>query len=163
MFTALTALAIAVATAGEQRIDLVEFSIEPTELRLGDCFTLSARAETTGVKLGSFLLRTAEDTRKEDVIPGFPIYANGRYYVAEDGKYFLFDNGSLDRDPRDRAFSIRIDTKNWKDGRYLFAFFASCRPSDGPFVAVRHDFAVTVREDRVRVEDLGATGLRSRM
>ncbi len=146
--------------AAKARIELVEFRVEPMELRAGESFTIHARATATGVKLGSFLLRTADDVRKEDRIPGFPLYANGRYYVAEDGRYFLSDNGKLDGDPRELAFSIRISTEDWRDGTYAFAFFASCRPAAGPFVAARHDFAVTVENDRVRIEDLGSTSLR---
>ena len=142
------------------RIELAEFRIEPLELPLGQSFTIHARATATGVKLGSFILRTADDVRKEDTIPGFPLYANGRYYVAEDGRYFLFDNGKLDGDPREQAFAIGISTKRWKDGTYAFAFFASCRPATGPFVAARHDFVVTVDGDRVCIEDLGSTSLR---
>lgn len=146
--------------AAKARIELAEFRIEPMELRVGESFTIHATATATGVKLGSFILRTADDVRKEDTIPGFPLYANGRYYAAEDGRYFLFDNGKLDGDPRELAFSIRISTKGWKEDDYAFAFFASCRPSDGPFVAARHDFAVTVENDRVRIKDLGSTSLR---
>ena len=148
------------AHAAKARIELTEFRIEPLELPLGELFTIHARATATGVKLGSFILRTADDVRKEDAIPGFPLYANGRYYVAEDGRYFLFDNGKLDGDPREQAFAIGISTKGWKDGTYAFAFFASCRPAAGPFVAARHDFVVTVDGDRVRIEDLGSTSLR---
>ena len=145
--------------AAQPRIKLAEFRIQPAELRAGESFTIYARAEATGVKLGSFVLRTADDVRKEDRIPGFPLYANGRYYVAEDGRYFLFDNGKLDGDPREHAFSIPLSTQGWKDGRYTFAFFASCRPSKGRFVAARHDFAVAVKDGRVRIEDLGSTPL----
>jgi hypothetical protein len=141
------------------RIDLEEFRIEPTIVRLGESFVIHARAAATGVKLGSFLLRTADEVRKEETIPGFPLYANGKYYVAEEGKYFLKDNGKLDLDPGPNAFSLEVSTRGWKPGTYCFAFFASCRPSTGPFVAARHDFAVLVEGDRVVIEDLGGTGL----
>ncbi len=156
----LAALLTSTTVAAESRIELVEFRIEPVELRAGDSFTVHARAAATGAKLGSFLLRTAEDVRREDTIHGFPLYANGRYYVAEDGRYFLFDDGGLDGDPREHAFAIEISTQGWKDGSYVFAFFASCRPSDGPFVAARRDFAVTIEDGRARIEDLGPTPMR---
>ena len=55
------------------RIELEEFRIEPTTLRLGESFVITARAAAEGVKLGSFLLRTADDVRKEQEIPGFPL------------------------------------------------------------------------------------------
>jgi hypothetical protein len=143
---------------------LEEFRIEPATLRLGESFVISARAVAEGVKLGSFLLRTADDVRKEQAIPGFPLYANGKYYVAEEGKYFLKDNGTLDRNPLQNAFTLEVSTRGWKPGTYAFAFFASCRPSKGPFVAARHDFAVVVKDDRVVIEDLGDTALgRSRI
>jgi hypothetical protein len=146
------------------RIQLEEFRIEPTTLRLGESFVITARASAEGVKLGSFLLRTADDVRKEQAIPGFPLYANGKYYVAEEGKYFLKDNGPLDRNPRQNEFTLEVGTRGWKPGTYTYAFFASCRPSTGPFVAARHDFAVMVKGDRVLIEDLGGIALgRSRI
>ena len=149
------------ADAAAPRIELVEFGIEPTELRLGDAFTIRARAVATGVKLGSFVLRSADDCRREDAIPGFPLYANHRYYVAEKGRYFLMDGGEHDRDARQNAFAIQLSTKGWKEGRYTFALFASCRPSEGPFVAARRDFSVEVKADRVRILDLGPTPVES--
>jgi len=152
-------LVASIAAAAPPRIELTEFRIEPLEFRVGEPFTIHASAAATGVKLGSFLLRTADDVRREDTIPGFPLYANGRYYVAEGGRYFLFDNGKLDRDSRECAFAIQIDTRGWKNGRHTFAFFASCRPSKGPFVAARHDFVVTVGDGRGRIEDLGPMSL----
>lgn len=148
------------AAAARPRIELTEFRIEPLELPVGESFTVHARATATGVKLGSFILRTADDVQKEDIIPGFPLYANGRYCMAENGRYFLFDNGKLDGNPDEQAFSLPINTRGWKEGVYAFAFFASCRPSDGPFVAARRDFAVTVKDGRLRIEDLGQTPLR---
>lgn len=160
-FAWLISLVTSHALGANARIELAEFRIEPLELRAGESFTIHARATAAGVELGSFLLRTADDVRKEDTIPGFPLYANGRYYVAEDGRYFLFDNGKLDGDPREHAFSIRISTQGWKESSYAFAFFASCRPSKGPFVAARQDFAVTVEGDRVRIKNLGPTSLRA--
>ena len=139
------------------RIELEEFRIEPATVRLGEPFVIHARAAATGVKLGSFLLRTTEEVRKEHTIPGFPLYSSGKYYVAEEGKYFLKDNGRLDRNPQPNAFSLEVSTQGWKPGTYCFAFFASCRPATGPFVAARHDFAVLVEGDRVLIEDLGST------
>ena len=147
------------SVGGAPRIEFEEFRIEQTTLRLGEPVVIHARVAATGVKLGSFLLRTAEDVRKERVIPGLPLYANGKYYAAEDGQYFLRDNGQLDRDPRANAFAMELNTRGWKPGRYVFAFFASCRPSDGPFVAARHDFSVVVDGDRVVVNDLGHASL----
>jgi len=139
------------------RIELEEFRIEPATVRLGEPFVIHARAAATGVKLGSFLLRTADEVREEYTIPGFPLYSSGKYYVAEEGKYSLKDNGRLDRNPQPNAFSLEVSTQGWKPGTYCFAFFASCRPSTGPFVAARHDFAVLVEGDRVMIEDLGST------
>ena len=154
------AVFVAPHTASAQpQIRLTHFQIEPLELAVGQAFTVSACAETSGVSLGSFLLRTADDVRKQDTIPGFPLYTNGRYYLAEKGRYFLRDNGQLDRDPAERAFSISLTTEGWREGTYRFAFFASCRPSSGPFVAARHDFSVTVKDGRVKIEVLGATSL----
>ena len=149
------------ADAAAPRIELVEFGIEPTELRLGDAFTIRARAVATGVKLGSFVLRTADDCRREDAIAGFSLYANHRYYVAEKGRYFLMDGGEHDRDARQDAFAIQLSTKGWKEGSYRFALFGSCRPSKGPFVAARRDFSVAVKGDRVRIQDLGPAAVES--
>ncbi|NQT13614.1 MAG: exo-alpha-sialidase [Planctomycetes bacterium] len=137
------------------RIELAEFRIAPMELQLGESFTIHARAAATGVKLGSFLLRTADDVAPGDTIPGFPLYANGKRYMVGGERYFLFDNGQLDGNPEDGAFTLEISTRDWKEGTRVFAFFASCRPNQGPFVAARHDFAVLVEKDRVLVEDLG--------
>lgn len=155
----LAALGTAGQAPAEPRIELAEFSIRPMALRLGESFEIRARAVAVGVPLGSFVLRTADDARREDAIPGFPLYSGGKYYVAENGQYLLKDNGSLDRDARQGAFAIEISTKGWREGVTRFAFFASRRPSEGPFVAARHDFAVAVRGDRVLIEDLGASGL----
>ena len=168
LLLAAVALPVFLATAvgicvgeGPPRIELEEFRIERTTLPVGDPIVIHARAAATGVKLGSFLLRTAEEVRKEQAIPGFSLYANGKYYVAEEGKYFLKDNGQLDRDPQQNAFTMELSTRGWKPRTYAFAFFASCRPSEGPFVAARHDFAVVVEGDRVVIEDLGHTALAS--
>jgi hypothetical protein len=141
------------------RIVLSEFSIEPTVLKLGETFTIRATAVATDVPLGSFLLRTAEEVPKDQTIPGFPLYANGKWYMVEMGKYHLLDNGTIDEDPQKNAFAVRVNTKGWKEGVTRFAFFASRRPSPGPFVAARHDFAVAVRGNQVVVEDLGGSNL----
>lgn len=139
------------------RITLEEFRIEPTALALGEPFVIHARAAATSIELGSFLLRTADQVREEDTIEGFPLYSSGKYYVAEHGKYFLMDNGDLDQNPQKNAFALQVNTQGWKPGVYVFAFFASCRPSSGPFVAARRDFAVVVDKGRVVIEDLGDT------
>ena len=161
MATGMCCLALAAAEAGaRQSIKLTEFKIEPTTLRLGQSFTLRATANATGVELGSFLLRTAEEVKREHTLPGFELYANGKYYVAENNKYFLMDNGPRDRDPRPGAFAIELSTQGWRQGVHTLAFFASCRPHEGQFVAARHDLAVVVKGDRVTIDDLGdqATG-----
>jgi len=145
----------AAAEGGGPRISLEEFGVEPTTLRLGEAFVLRARATATGVKLGSFLLRTADEVPKDKPLPGFPLYANGKYYVAEADRYFLMDNGPHDRDPREGAFAIEVSTKGWSQGRHELSFFASCRPHRGPFVAARHNLAVAVKGHRVSIEDLG--------
>ncbi|MFA6561473.1 MAG: sialidase family protein [Verrucomicrobiia bacterium] len=152
----LLASTVALSAAGAApRIRLEEFRIEPVELRLGDAFVVRARAVAEGIKVGSFLLRTAGEVKKEHSPPGFPLTANGMAYMVEKGKYYLKDNGELDRDPRDGAFAAEISTRGWKEGTNTFAFFASSRPAPGPFVVARHDFAVVVKEERVFVEDLG--------
>jgi hypothetical protein len=141
--------------ASVPQIRFAEFSIKPTTLKLGDSFVIRASAETHSVPLGSFLLRTADEVRREDKIPGFSLYARGKYYVGEEGTYYLLDNGKLDGDPRDRVFTLEITTEGWREGEYNFAFFASRRPAKGPFVAARRDFAVAVRDGKVFIEDLG--------
>ena len=115
------------------RIVLEQFHIEPTTITLGEPFTIHARAATTGVSLGSFILRTTNEVPKENKLKGFPLYANGKYYVAERGKYFLIDNGDLDQNPQENALALQVGTRGWKPGKYVFSFFASCRPSPGPF------------------------------
>ena len=140
---------------GTPRIELLGFRVEPAEVRLGESFVVRARAVATGVELGSFILRTADEVDKDDTIPGFPLYSSGKYYMAEDGRYFLMDNGKLDENPEDGAVAMRIETKGWTEGVRTFALFASRRPFQGQFIAARHDFAVIVEGDRVAVEDLG--------
>ncbi len=137
------------------KIVFEEFSVEPTELDLGGSFTIRAKAKATGVPLGSFLLRTAEDVPREKPVPGLTLYSSGKWYMAEQGKYFLLDNGSVDEDPNDGAFAITVSTKEWKEGATTLAFFASRRPAGGVFVAARHDLVVNVHNGRVLVEDLG--------
>ena len=144
------------AVRAAPRIDLEEFRVEPAELPLGESFVVRVRASATGVALGSFLLRTAEVVDKGETIPGFSLYSNGKYYVAQDGRYHLLDNGKLDDDPEVGSFRLEVSTRGWKEGTRRFAFFASCRPHAGPFVAARRDFAVIVKGDRVSIEDLGA-------
>ena len=141
------------------RIVLSEFSVEPTVLKLGEAFTIRATAVATDVPLGSFLLRTADEVSKKETLPGFPLHANGKWYMAEKGRYYLLDNGTVDEDPRKGAFAVRVSTKGWKQGVTRFAFFASRRPGQGTFVAARHDFAVAVRGNQVIVEDLGGSNL----
>ncbi len=140
---------------GPSRIELSEFRIEPTQVRLGEPFVVHARAVATGVELGSFILRTADEVDKKNTIPGFPLYSSGKYYMAEEGRVFLIDNGKLDENPKTGAVAIRIETQGWTNGTRTFAFFASRRPFPGQFVAARHDFAVIVEGDRVTIEDLG--------
>jgi len=149
------ALLLAAQVATGAQIVLEDFRVEPMSLRLGESFTVRARAVAKEVKLGSFLLRTANEIKKEDALPGFPIRSSGYCYVGENKKYHLLDNGSLDRDKAASAFAIEISTRGWKDGRYPLAFFASNRPAAGAFVAARHDFVVTVRGTQVTIEDLG--------
>lgn len=157
-FTLTIALGTGVPRAGAApRIVLEEFSIEPTELKLGESFTIRAKAVATGVPLGSFQLRTADEVPKQQTVPGFTLYANGKWYLAEKGKYYLMDNGTVDEDSREGRFAVTLSTKDWKEGVTPLAFFASRRPTEGPFVAARHDLAVTVRGDRVFVEDLGGS------
>ncbi len=144
-------------------ITLTEFGIFPKQLERGESFTIRARATAKGTKVRSFLLRTADDVRRENRIAGFTLYSNGKYYMAEDGTFFLKDNGQRDRDPRPLAFALQVSTQGWKSGTYVFAFFASCRPSKGPFVVARHDFAVIVRDHQVVIEDLGGSGAGNNM
>jgi hypothetical protein len=153
--TLLACLGVAADVAAAPRIELVEFRIEPTSFALGESFTIHARAKATGVRLGSFILRTAEAVDEDRAIPGFPVYNGGKYYLADKKDYFLKDNGPLDGDPQDGSFRLRVSTRGWKPGRFTFAFFASCRPEPGPLVVARHDFAVVVEEGKVRIEDLG--------
>ncbi len=151
----ITALSQPSAQAAETRIVIEEFSVEPQSLALGEVFTVRIRAAATGIAIGSFVVRTADDVKKEATSPGFPLYSSGRYYVAEDGRYNLTDNGPLDRDPAKNVFALELSTKGWKEGEYALAAFASNRPAPGPFVAARHDLAVTVRGQQVTIEDLG--------
>lgn len=141
------------------RIAFAEFRIEPLHVKLGESFTVHARVVTEGVKLGSFLLRTAKAVEKEQTIPGLPLYANRHYYLAEDGRYFLLDNGPLDRDLREGAFAVAISTQGWQERVYHLALFASVRPAPGPFVAARQDFAVVAKNGEVTIEQLGGTSL----
>jgi len=143
--------------AAAAQIVLEDFRVEPMSLRLGESFVVRARAVTKEVKLGSFLLRTANEVKKENALPGFPLYANGYCYVSEGKKYHLLDNGPLDRDKAEEAFAIEVSTRGWREGRHALAFFASNRPATGPFVAARHDFAVTVRGEQVTIEELGGS------
>lgn len=168
MRTAIVVASLIVAVVGldamaAPRITLDELRIEPATLPVGGTFTIHARASAKDVKLGSFLLRTAEEVKREPKIPGLPLFANGKYYAEENGKYFLTDNGPLDRDPAAGVFVLEVSTEGWREGDYLLAFFASSRPADGPFAVARNDLAVSVRSDRVIVEDLGpASANRSR-
>jgi len=141
------------------RIVFEEFRIEPTSLKLGESFTVRAKAVGYGVKLGSFILRTAEAVDKDPTIPGLPLYANRHYYLAEDGRYFLPDNGRLDRDPSEGGFAVQLSTQGWAERTYQFALFASVRPASGPFVAARQDFAVVVKAGQVTIEMLGGTSM----
>jgi len=143
------------ALAAEPRIVIEAFSVEPPSLALGQAFTVRIQAAATGVAIGSFVVRTADDVKKEATIPGLPLYSSGRYYVAEDGRLNLTDNGPLDRDPAKNVFALELSTEGWKEGEYAFAAFASNRPAGGPFLAARRDFAVTVRGRQVTIEDLG--------
>ena len=137
------------------RIRLEEFRIEPMELRLGESFIIRAQAVATGTKLGSFLLRTANEVKPQDAPVGFTFHSGSLAYVAADGQQFLKDNGKLDHDPREGIFAIEVNTRGWKQGRQVFAFFASNRPAAGTFTAARHEFAVVVKGERVTIEDLG--------
>ncbi len=141
------------------RIVLEELSIEPKALKLGESFTIRVKAVAMEVPLGSFQFRTAEEVPKIQTIPGFALYANNKWYMAEKGKYYLLDNGTVDEDPQKGVFAVTVSTKGWKEGVSTLAFFASRRPTEGPFVAARHDLAVTVRGDQVLVEDLGGSRL----
>lgn len=143
------------APAAGPRIVIEDFSVEPKSLALGQAFTVRIKAAATGIAIGSFVVRTADDVKKEATIPGFPLYSSGRYYVAEDGRYNLTDNGPLDRDPAKNVFALELSTTGWREGEYAFAAFASNRPAPGPFVAARHDFSVMVRGQQVTIEDQG--------
>ena len=148
-------LNLATLAGSPAQIVLEEFRVEPMSLRLGESFVVRARAVAKEVKLGSFLLRTANEVKKGSDLPGFPLRVSGYCYVAEGKKYQLLDNGPLDRDQVEGAFAIEISTRDWKEGRHPLAFFASNRPAAGPFVVARHDFAVTVRGEGVTIEDGG--------
>ena len=143
----------------KSRIVLTEFSVEPTHLKLGETFVLRATATATGVPLGSFLLRTADEVPRSKPIPGLSLHSHGKWYMAEEGKYYLLDNGSIDQAPEEGTFAVGISTEGWKEGVTRFAFFASRRPHAGAFVAARHDFAVTIHGDEVAIEDLGGSDL----
>lgn len=142
------------------KIVFEEFSAKPAELQLGESFTIRVKAKATGTPLGSFLLRTAEEVPKKEPIPGLTLYSSGKWYMAERGKYFLLDNGSVDEDPNEGAFAVTVSTKGWKEGTTALAFFASRRPASGAFVAARHDLVVKVHDGRVLVEDLGGRNLK---
>jgi hypothetical protein len=153
---AVVAAAQLAAAGPAPRIRLEEFRIAPMEVRLGESFTIRAQAVATGTQLGSFLLRTAGEVKKDDAPQGFTLHAGGLAYFPDEGKQFLKDNGPLDRDPREGAFALEVNTRGWRQGRHVFAFFASNRPAPGPFAAARRDFAVVVQGERATIEDLGA-------
>lgn len=147
------------ACLGAPKIEIREFRLQPMALARGESFTLSVKAVAEGIALGSFVVRTAEEVKRETKIPGFPLYTNGHYYVADQGTCFLRDNGPLDEAPDAGSFSLRLSTQGWGEGRWHFAIFASSRPAAGPFVAARHDFAVTVTGEKVALEDLGGSSI----
>lgn len=154
-FVLSAAVVLCNAAGAAPQIVLEEFRIEPTEFRPGESFTIHARAAAHDAALGSFLLRTADDGKKEAVPPNFTLASGGKFYLPQDKSSFLRDNGPLDGDPRLGVFELKISTRDWKPGCYKLAFFASCRPNPGPFVAARRDFNVTVAANSVRIDDLG--------
>lgn len=159
LFSTAAVLAGSKEAQAKSRIALTEFSVEPTHLKLGETFVLRATAKATGVPLGSFLLRTADEVPRSAAIPGLPLHSNGKWYMAEKSNIYLFDNGAIDEAPEEGTFAVRISTEGWKEGVTRFAFFASRRPNPGSFVAARHDFSVAIRGDEVVVEDLGGSDL----
>ena len=148
-------IVVCASASAAPRIVLEEFRIAPTEFRPGESFTIHARAVARDAALGSFLLRTADDVKKEAAPPNFTLASGGKFYLPQENRSFLIDNGPLDGDPRPGGFQLKVSTRDWKPGSYALAFFASCRPNPGPFVAARRNLNVTVAAGSVRIEDLG--------
>jgi len=135
-------------------IAIDSFLIEPTELVLGEAFTVRAAVKATGIPNLSAVLRTAEPLPREAAPPAFTEYREDRRLacMADAGDVNLADNGPLDQDPVKGAFALSVSTAGWKPGRYLIGFFAHNRPAPGPHIVDHRHFTVTVEENRARVE-----------
>ncbi|MCP4639076.1 MAG: hypothetical protein GY851_01510 [bacterium] len=138
--------------AGEIRF--AEFSISPRQLAVGGSFDIRATVKAVDVPAANFVLRTTEPLAKDAVPPPFSLYDTSREFanLPENDGVHLMDNGSVDQDPKPRAFAVTISTKDWKPGRYAFGLFAHNRPGAGRHIVDVRGFTVTVEADAVRIE-----------
>ncbi len=138
-------------------IKIDRFSLSPTRIEPGESFELAVKASARGVDMVSFVVRTSKPAAEKNAPPGFTYYSKSRQlaYVPEKGQVYLTDNGPHDLDPADRAFRMRVSTKDWPPGRYDLSIHATNRPGRGSFVRAQRHFAVLVEKDHVRLVDMG--------
>ncbi len=132
-------------------IRITDALVEPTRLEPGERLNLALTA-TGGA---NFYLRhdRADDGPK---IPGWIYQYAGPSYgflpsddFTEPGDYknpewAHKDNGALDRDPRQGAFRLDLDTSDWHSGQYTFTISATNRPATGAYRGDARSFTVTV-------------------
>jgi len=153
--TALIGLGLSAAAVAAPRISITEIGVTPSEVARGESFTLRVRAESEGVEIGSYRLRTPYET--EAIPPGFAEEA-GRAVYQDDGGA-IRDNGPLDLEPADGEIAIEVSTESLPIGVNYLVVFAHNRPAPGPHVLDYRNLRLDVSEGTVsiRVLDKGVT------
>jgi hypothetical protein len=142
------------------RIEIERFEIAPVQLERNGSFEVSATTKASDVPIVSYVLRTSRPMEKGLTPPSLTLYDGNRKlaFMEEDGQVHLKDNGTLDLDPVDNAFRIRIDTASWPEGKHDLVFFAHNRPGGGSHIKDQRNFVVHVETGRVRVVDQSSLG-----
>ncbi len=152
---ALCGLGLAAVAVAAPRINITEINVTPAEVARGESFTLRVSAESDGVEIGSFRLRTPYET--EAIPPGFAEEAGRAVYQDDAGA--IRDNGPVDLEPADGEIAIEVSTENLPIGVNYLVVFAHNRPAPGPHILDYRNLRLDVSEDTVsiRAMDRGVT------
>lgn len=151
------AVLLAAALIGSLRIGRptcaasIEFTKTQLDVTREDAFRLSLAAKATGIKVGSYGLRTMEQAVTR--LPGFVARNGYQYLVSRDPQakpsYMLLDNGPDDENPAPGVFAITVSTKGWPDGGYRFLAYTDNRPAPGAYVSARTVVEVTIAHGKI--------------
>ena len=135
----------------------IEFTDFRVEFPSDQSFRLTMYAKGTGIRVGSYGMRTF--TRTRTPLSGF-VSRSGFQYLATrkaDAKHrhMLLDNGPDDENPAAGVLVVTVSTKGWPHRVHTMLAYADNRPARGSYVCARSRLRITISNGRIDVAKSG--------